>query len=362
MGKADWLYLFTSNASPQYAQDLLNVFAGVPGQRYVFRYETQWVDEATLAAWEEIGRDNNAVLVCFSLQQQALFQDPAFIPVRMGRVVTTESIGSHYFVTFTLGPYVSLPEPEGDHDEHYAERVKRFTHKIKELTTTPYAASASLGRPTPKGAPAPDWIDFGTAEPLLFERTTRFLGKAESFRNTRFLRFERLSTIEASPVDIELTGDAPAFTLEGGKTYRLRLIQNQPELITDRTRFTIAADGTTVEVVGQPQFDIASSYDRIEIELHATSAKEFGTRDAVVIIEAAPGAEGPWLEIPVRVVAPTKKTAAVTALTVLGLILIGITAAFPLAAGVKAGFVVAGAVLAAYMQMFGLSTPSPPSF
>ena len=363
MGKADWLYLFTSNASPQYAQDLLNVFAGVPGHPYVFRYEAQWVEEATRAAWDEIRADRNSVLLCFSLQQPAQLQDPAFIPVRTGRVMSTKSIGSHYFVTFELGPYVSLPKPDSENDEDYAELVKRFTQRIKDHCTTPYSASCSLGTQITKGAPAPDWVDFAESQPLLFERTTRFLSRAEPFRDTRFFRFEGLRTLEATPGEIELSGDSPAFTLEAGKSYRLSLLQNQPGLITDKTRFTVSTDGAIVQVIGQPWFDIASGYDQVEIEIHASPSKEFETRDTVIIVEAAPGGSGPWLEIPIRVVTSFKKTAGVASLTVAGLVLIGVTAAFPtLESGWKIAMVGVGAALASYMQTLGFSLPTPPSF
>lgn len=292
MGSADWLYLFTSNASPQYGQDLLNVFAGVPGQPYVFRYETPWVEERTRAAWDEIGPDRNPVFLCFSLQQPARLQDPAFIPVRTGKVLSTKSIGSHYFVTFELGDYVSLPQPDGDEDKDYADVVKRFTRQIADHCSTPYSASCSLGRGITKGAPPPDWVDFAETQALLFERTTRYPGRAEPFHDARFLRFEGLRTLEASPNEIQLSGDSPAFTLEAGKSYRLSLLQNQPGLVTDRTRFTISTDGAIVEIIGQPWFDIASGYDQIEIEIHASPSKEFEVRDTVIIIEAAPGAAG----------------------------------------------------------------------
>jgi hypothetical protein len=151
--------------------------------------------------------------------------------------------------------------------------------------------------------------------------------------------------------------------LEAGKSYRLSLLQNQPALVTDRTRFTISTDGAIIEIIGQPWFDIASGYDQIEIEIHASPSKEFETRDTVIIIEAAPGGSGPWLEIPIRVVTSFKKTVGVAGLTVVGLVLIGITAAFPsLEVGWKAAMVGVGAVLASYMQTLGLSLPAPPTF
>lgn len=64
-----------------------------------------------------------------------------------------------------------------------------------------------------------------------------------------------------------------------------------------------------------------------------------------------------------RVVTSFKKTAGVAGLTLAGLVLIGITAAFPsLESGWKVAMVGAGAALASYMQTLGLSLPTPPSF
>src|SRR2546421_378502 len=123
MPPGDWLYLFSSNASPQYAQDILNVFACAAGQQYVFRYERKWVDGPAQARWLNLRDDDTWVLICFSLQQRAFFHDPAFIPIRLGRVAATTTIGSHFFVRFTVGRYVSLPAPTGPADQDYAERV-----------------------------------------------------------------------------------------------------------------------------------------------------------------------------------------------------------------------------------------------
>ena len=46
-GRAELLYLFSSNAQPQYAQDILNVLAAPIGHRMTFRYDSKYVDNTS---------------------------------------------------------------------------------------------------------------------------------------------------------------------------------------------------------------------------------------------------------------------------------------------------------------------------
>jgi hypothetical protein len=111
-----WLYLFSSNRSPLYAQDILNVLAAPAGARYQFRYDIAYVEnvplddggEATASSWQQI-EPGTPVLVLFSLQQQAKYFEPVFIPIRRGEVIKHPYIfGSRLFVEFRLGGIVAL--------------------------------------------------------------------------------------------------------------------------------------------------------------------------------------------------------------------------------------------------------------
>jgi hypothetical protein len=357
---AAWLYLFSSNASPQYAQDILNVFACASGQEYVFRYEKRWVEPTTREKWLTLADKQTSTLGCFSLQQRAFFQDPAFIPVRLAQVVATTIIGSHYFVRMRVGNYVTLPQARSFELEDFAEPVRAFTAYIKSRCTTPYAASACLGKQLRDKAVTPEVrIDRGPQE-ILFERTTEYLGRTESFEAARFLRLAEVVPRDRAAASVPLEGWPPAFSLEAGKTYEVRLLQNQPQLITDRRQFTVGVDGTVLDLLGEPRFDIASSYDQIVIDIHARVPKQFSISETVVVIEPADEGLGPRIEVPCRVVASAKRAASVTAATTLGLTLIGAQTVLPVSHGLKAVLVVVGAFVAAYLQMYGFGRPTPP--
>jgi hypothetical protein len=99
--RPEWLYLFSSNRSPLYSQDILNVLAAPDGLHYKFRYDEEYVEDATAQAWETL-QAGTRVLVVFSLQQAARFQPAVFMPIRLGKLVRTWKLGTRYFVEFAL--------------------------------------------------------------------------------------------------------------------------------------------------------------------------------------------------------------------------------------------------------------------
>jgi hypothetical protein len=360
MAKPKWLYLFSSNASPQYAQDVLNVFAAAPGQYYTFRYGSSWVNEKARDQWLSLAEDGGVrVLVCFSLQQRAQFQDACFLPIRLGRVVRSEVIGSRYFVTFALDGYVGLPEARNDTE--FKDHVRAFREYLLTRGPVPYDASATLGEPITSCTEASRVIDLATPGPLLFERSARYLARAEPFENAMFLRHESLTLGGGGPA-LPIKGERPAFELDAGRAYDLKLLQSQPSHVSDVRRYVVAVDGTIVQVIGATGFDIASSYDQIQVQLVATPSDQMEARETVIIVEPEAPGQGPRLELPVRVRPPTKKSIGKATVTTLALALIGIQAILNLSEPLSISLVILGAVTVSWMQVFGLSVPDIPAF
>jgi hypothetical protein len=168
---AKWLYLFSSNRSPLYEQDILDVLAAPEGALFHFRYDTSYVEAATVTEWS--GLAGTPTLVLFSMQQEARYHEPVFIPIRKGVVTQTDVVGSRLFVEFRLGHIVALPppQPKPDGDPDYAAQVNAFTAYVHgRAAETPYPSSASLGQPIPAATdPAPPW-DTSTDQSVLFER------------------------------------------------------------------------------------------------------------------------------------------------------------------------------------------------
>ena len=94
-GRAELLYLFSSNAQPQYAQDILNVLAAPIGHRMTFRYDSKYVDDAARDAWTKQELANEPVVVHFVLQQAHEYFTPVLFPVCTGTVGRHVPRGRH---------------------------------------------------------------------------------------------------------------------------------------------------------------------------------------------------------------------------------------------------------------------------
>ncbi|HTQ69648.1 MAG TPA: hypothetical protein VMI13_13250 [Solirubrobacteraceae bacterium] len=360
MPKSEWLYLFSSNASPQYAQDVLNVLALAPGQEYTFRYGERWVHERAQEEWLSLSDHGGVrVLVCFSLQQQAQFQDACFLPVRLGRAARSEIIGSQYFVTFIVDNYAALPEAHSD--DAYREHVRAFRDFLPTRGPVPYDSSATLGKPVVSCSETSGVIDLASSGALLFERSARYLARTESFQDATFLRCESI-VARGTETAISIGGEQPAFELNAGKAYDLKLVQSQPSHVGDVHRYSVAVDSTMVQIIGASGFDIASSYDQVRIQFVAVAPDQPEVRESAIIVEPESPGQGPRLELPVRIRPPIKRSIGKATVTTLALALIGVQAVLNISQPLSIGLVFIGAITVAWMQVFGLSVPDIPAF
>ena len=356
-----WLYLFSSNSSPHYEQDVLNVLALPGGSRYTFAYDARHVEERALEHWLKL--TGRRVVVLYALQQEAEYLPAALIPVRLGTVLSTRSIGSHRYVEFRLEEYAALPAIPPK--QRPGPLVRTLSKYFADLSETPYDAWASIGDPIPVGMDVAVPWDSDADAAQRFERIVAYLEHTVSFNDARFFRFGHLAERGAADL-LELTGDPPAFDVEAGRTYELLLIQYQgTRRITDRVFFSVGADGSALEVIGQPVFEIASRYDEISVPLHARDQTSYGVRETVLRIDPAEGAPaGPRIELRFRVQTPLKGAIAKTTLSTIGLFAIGLPAVLGAAQFDlwKVLLIGAGALITAYLQVFGLTLPPPLTF
>lgn len=353
----DWLFLFSSNQSPLYAQDIIDVLAAPRGAHYTFRYDDDYVEPETRSRWDAL--DDTPVVVLFSIQQKAGYHDPAFIPIRKGRVVRTEVIGSRYFVTFELGSIVSLPEPGDGKPEDYRQRVRRFTKFVAEYAwEPPYGSSASLGGRF-RTDPA-IWQGDGDQE-ILFERTADYLALTDSFRAARFLRFLGLKPTGKDVNTLSVRGDDPAFELEAGNTYDLQLLHAQRSEPAEPEPFEVVADGTAVGVIGRSGFDIASRYDRITLRIHAAGSTGLEDRETILAVRPGAGVQGPRINLRLRIKARRGRAIGVASAQSAALIAVALAGALtPLAIEVRITMAVAGAIIAAGLQLIAAPPPRAP--
>jgi hypothetical protein len=352
------VYLFSSDQSPLYAQDVLNVLAAPLGQLYTFRYASQYLTEELAAEW--MGLKKHRVVVVFSLQQRAEYSSPAFVPIRSGHVVRTYIEGTSHFITFELEAVISLPEPEKkDGRMRYGDAVRSFTSKLADVTTVPYDASASLGRELPVGA-----LDTSRDQTILFDRAGRYLANTAAFANARFVRVLGIKPSGFNAPYVATAHDDPRIHLTAGKTYDLDLYHAQPVAPLAPQPFTVSVDGVSLRTIGRPGFDVSSRYDLVTIRLVAVDTG-VEDRETVLVVEPGRDVQGPRVELHIKVDARRRRTFGVAALQTASLFAVALASTMEhwttTARLVVAG---TGSVAAVALGLFGgipLQAPSLPS-
>lgn len=348
---SDWLYLFSSDRSPLYEQDILNVLAAPSGSIYTFRYDERYLEAGTRGEWGDL--EGTTVVVLFSIQQEAQYHEPAFIPVRRGTVVRTRAVGSRLFVDFRLQGYIGLREPSDKRSDAYGAQVRRWSDEIRRLArATPYTASASLGKPLPH---EPD------TESIVFERISSYLSYTDSFRDARFVRFIRLTEVgDNSSTPLALNDDA-GFELTAGHTYNLELVHSQRQELSAADNFVVNVDGTVVQILGRAGFKVASRYDSVTIQIHAAQATTLESHATLIIVEPVPPARGPEIEIPITVRPDEGRLVTTSVLQSLALLALVVPVTISIPAIWKIAIAVFAALFAVYMQLLSTQALKPGS-
>jgi hypothetical protein len=328
--QAEILYLCSSNIRPLYLQDILDLLGAPTGAEYMFRYEESYVSGNVRARWSENRLAGVQALILFSLQQEARYHDPVLFPVRRGTVVRSSREGKALFIEFRLDGLLSLPQWEmvtdGGRDRPaYEEPPKRFTAHLR--AKVPFETyPASLATDHVSGS---DLVDEVSEAEVLFERTTEYLTRVESFRRAWFFRCLRLLPRGADPdAAVAFDSTAGAFVIDGGRSYELQISQRQPRDVREPQRFSVSSDQESLRVVGEGQFSIGSRYDRVSILLDAVEPAAGHVREAVVtVVPVNEGIQSPRLRVPFRI-RPSVGEAAVGVVNVLGLVGVALLAQF----------------------------------
>ena len=90
------LYLFSSNQSRLYEQDILDVLAAPSGSLRQFRYFERYVSPTLRANISEL--EGRVALLHFSLQQEEQYHEPVVIPVRWATVHSAALVGDVYAI------------------------------------------------------------------------------------------------------------------------------------------------------------------------------------------------------------------------------------------------------------------------
>lgn len=355
MDDSQLLYLFSSDQTVRYAQDIIDVLGAPKGRSFRFRYDERHVDADACAHIDEDRLKGTRGIVVFASQHPAMYAPAAFVPIRYINVVSSERVGTHLFVEFTVDDLVAL------HRREVKERpgeVDAFTRCLAAHTKTPYEAWASIGRRLALADEDPPPMIAGGNEDEYFETAAEYLAGAEAYAKTSFLRFLRSSTVGGGSYQDQLTGNPPALELRAGKTYQFEFLQFVPHGGPIAGGFSVVTDDSVLLVQGEPRIRIASRYDKPGVRIQAKALAEHGTVETSLVVEPHEGAEGPRLEIPIRVSSSLAKSltkaAAITAALSLVAVPTILTGWSDLA---RVSIALAGALAASVLQVFGLSLP-----
>ncbi len=352
------LYLFSSNQSRLYAQDILNVLGAPEGHPYTFRYDAKYVAKGLRDAWATL--QDTPIVVLFSLQQKARFQAPAFIPIRGGYVLRTHREGESYFVEFRLKEYVGLPEADID-DHSQSAHVTKFTTRLREITEVPYSTSASLG----SRLLAHD-VDIDSEPSVLFARIGSYLAKTETFEKARFVRvlgIRRTDAVRESERDYLKTYAAkPFYRLKARSAYELVIFHAQPETPPTPAPFQLFVDGSNLRVLSSGRFTIASRYDEITARLATADATGLENHETAIVLEPAEEVQGPVVTLKVFIEANRGRTVGVASTQALALLMValaGVLSSAPMA--FRIGLAVIGALAAVALGLVGAAALRPPT-
>lgn len=299
-----WLWLFSSNRRALYAQDVSNVAALPPGSRYTFRYRRHWVGDAARALWERDTLTGRSVLVVFSFQHPEHFHPPAFVPIRTGRVVASEIVGSFFTVEFEVGDYLPLrPHRRSSEDlPTMGERVRAFSREAEEVLHEGHPGDALNKSAVVSPAPL-RLVDANPPKDEAWERVVEHLASSGSYPRHLFLRLLSINNTKGEAV--KCIGGC--YELTAGDAYELRLTHYRPQNGDERRVVRLDIDTALLTFQGSEDLSVTSGYDAVRIRFTAPYRDE--PIESVVALAPSDGDPGSRVEVKIRVVPPTSEKA-----------------------------------------------------
>jgi len=117
---SNWVYLFSSNAQPEYITDVLEVLAAPRHFIHHFRYEERWVQQSLLqrlpdkahAANNALKNKNVVVSYLFQVEIAPRKWEPkAVYPIRRGKAIDAYKVGGIFHLHFALEDYYKCNPP-----------------------------------------------------------------------------------------------------------------------------------------------------------------------------------------------------------------------------------------------------------
>lgn len=351
------LFLYSSNASPLYEQDILDLIGMPRGGWFRFRYSKDYIEPRVLERWSMLA--GRKVLIHFALQQGAKLHPPAFIPVRSGVVVSARTVGTSYILQFELGDYVT-PARDQKVEETHGAAIQRYTKELAvRQIPAPYEYWIGEGPSLAEMGPLLCQPTTDSDEHIVFEDVTRFLNLTESFSSARFLRLVNLREAgDEDSLDLEegIELRAGKYHLQGGKGYEINFYHHQPKSTPGMAgEFRLEADDDIVKIMGSPSIQITSRYDLVRVHLHAVRQVTNQRQETELALDPVGTTKGPSLRLGFVVSPPIGRSVAAVTGSSAAAILLGIPGLNPgIDFGWKVASIVAASLLFGVLAAFGM--------
>jgi hypothetical protein len=292
-----WLWLFSSNRRALYAQDVSNV-AGLPsGAHYQFRYRERWLGARASSEWSQL--PGKTAVIVFSFQHVAHIHPPAFIPIRLVKVLSCTIEGSFRLVTFEIGRNISLQpySQSADHDlPSMGARCQKFSRELERVLSEEGHPGGRPDRSAVLGPALPQFFDAEVESAGAWERTVDYLAAVGSYPDHLFLRFVGIGAVGEPS---QLTPTDGRYGLQSGKTYELELFHYRPQPSDHIRSVILVADRDLIEIQGPDVLPVSSGYDRLLVRF--TPSMSDDTRFTTFTIEPPTGESGTTIRTDLRI-------------------------------------------------------------
>lgn len=355
------LYLYSSNQARLYEQDILDVIAAPRGGFRQFRYFERYLSpEVKADPAKLVGKP---ALIHFSLQQEEEYHPAVVMPVRWARIRDVAVSGNVYTFQMRMEDWCSLKAPRVSGKADFESRDSRQLKREMVLAYQKWLSDNNVPRPYgPSGGTGADvrpagLLEDGTDDALLFNYCCQYLRSTRSFSSARFYRIQRIRGLEEPPsADVAIeAGDDGVFVLAGGKTYVIELYHFQPTLPPQPERVRVSVDGKTVLMIGKPEFEIASRYDVVGLEVHAVEPSTSEGQETAIIIEPDSNMFAAKIRLRLRVLRSPARTAKAVGGAAVAALLLGLPSLLTsLPTSLKALSIVTATILTGLLASSGL--------
>jgi hypothetical protein len=322
-GGQKWLHLFTGTSRQLFVQDVLNLLASPNGLHYRFRYSTDLLPVDVCDPWAANELGQRSVIVYHVISQEYQYHNAAYLPLRIGTVVETSTLGRTHSIVFELGRYCSL-SVKADGESVMGPAVQKFSDHIR----TEFAGSnpdvqkyVVLGNEPPTAL-----VDYSSDPEQIWETSVSYFRHTLAFRDAVFWRIDTIQRHQSGAARLPVPLAKGALTLDANNAYSLQLIQFQARDMTEAaaTKVSVTAPTDVLQLIGPDTVLISTEYDAPAFQLFAVQREN--PVDAVMSVQSEAPAFGAVVPIQLHIATDKVTTVGTGLFTIAGLFLTALPA------------------------------------